>query len=89
MLLAGWARSEAEEGQQTFDSWIVLVDKDSLNELNGQAGLSDTTAADNNELVLAQELYLLISFWSVDSSQSLCAPGESFLPWTPLLMDRV
>jgi hypothetical protein len=40
----------------TLNGRIVFVDEVALDELYGNAGLSDTTASDNYELVLAQEL---------------------------------
>lgn len=39
----------------TLNRRIVLVDEMALDELYGQAGLSDTTATHYNELVLSQE----------------------------------
>jgi hypothetical protein len=43
-------------GGRTFDGGVVLVDEVALDELDGQAGLADAAAADDNELVLAKEL---------------------------------
>lgn len=43
--------------RQTFDCGIVLVDKVALYQLNGEAGLSDTTTTDHDELVFSQELH--------------------------------
>jgi hypothetical protein len=39
-----------------FDCRVILVDEVALDQLDGQAGLADTTTADNDELVLSQEL---------------------------------
>ena len=47
-----------------------------LDELNSQTGLSDTTATDNDELVLAQELHLYISFRSLESSPTFILRPE-------------
>lgn len=38
---------------RTFDSGVILVDKVSLDELDGQARFTDTTSADNDELVFS------------------------------------
>lgn len=40
----------------TFDRRIIFVDKVALDQLDRQTRLSDTTTADNNELILAQKL---------------------------------
>lgn len=40
----------------TFDCGIVLVDEMALDQLNGQARFTDTTTANNDELVLSHEL---------------------------------
>jgi hypothetical protein len=40
----------------TFDCRIILIDEMALDELDGQAGFADTTAADDDELVFSQEL---------------------------------
>ena len=37
----------------TLDSGVVLVHEVALNQLNGQAGFTDTTTADDDELVLS------------------------------------
>lgn len=37
----------------TFNCWIVLVHKVTLDQLDGQAGLSDATTADNHQLVFS------------------------------------
>lgn len=39
--------------QRTFNSRIVLVDEVALDELDGQAGFTNTTASDNHQLVLS------------------------------------
>jgi hypothetical protein len=44
------------ERRRTFDCRVILVDEVALDQLDGQAGLADTTTADNDELVLSQEL---------------------------------
>jgi len=44
------------EQKQTFDGGIVFVYKVGLDELDGEAGFADATAADDNELVLAEKL---------------------------------
>lgn len=43
-------------GMRTFDCRVVLVDEMSLNELDGQAGLSDSTSSYDHQFILAQEL---------------------------------
>lgn len=40
-------------GVLTFNRWIVLVHEVTLDQLDGQAGLSDTTTADNHQLVFS------------------------------------
>lgn len=42
--------------RRTFDCRVVLVDEVALDQLDGQARFTDTTAADDDELVLSQEL---------------------------------
>lgn len=42
----------------TLDGRIILVNEVALDELDGQARLADTTTADDNQLVFAQELGL-------------------------------
>lgn len=42
--------------QLTFNCGIVLVHEVALNQLNRQARFSDTTASDNHQLILSQEL---------------------------------
>jgi hypothetical protein len=37
----------------TFNCWIVLVHEVTLDQLDGQAGLSDATTADNHQLVFS------------------------------------
>jgi hypothetical protein len=37
----------------TFNCWIVLVYEVTLDQLDGQAGLSDATTADNHQLVFS------------------------------------
>lgn len=41
---------------RVLDRWVILVDEMTLNELDGQCGLSDTTTTNDDELVLSQEL---------------------------------
>lgn len=41
---------------RTFNCRIVFINEVTLDKLNGQARFSDTTAADDDELILAQEL---------------------------------
>jgi hypothetical protein len=45
----------------TFDCRVVLVNKVTLDELDGQTRLSDTTTADDYELVLAEKLRQRVS----------------------------
>lgn len=40
----------------TFYRRIIFVHEMALDQLNGEAGLSDTTSADNDELVFPEEL---------------------------------
>ena len=40
----------------TFDSWIIFVNKVTLNQLDGQTRLSNTTTSDDDQLVFSQEL---------------------------------
>jgi hypothetical protein len=40
----------------TLDCWIILVDEMALDQLDGQAGLADTSSTDDDELILSQEL---------------------------------
>jgi hypothetical protein len=47
---------DCDLGLPTFDCGIVLVDEMALNQLNGQARFTDTTTANNDELVLSHEL---------------------------------
>lgn len=42
--------------RRTFDCRVIFVDEVALNQLNGQAGFTDTTAADDDQLVLPQKL---------------------------------
>ena len=37
----------------TFNCWIVLVHEVTLDQLDGQAGLSDATTTDNHQLVFS------------------------------------
>ena len=46
----------AREQRLTLDGRVVLVDEVGLDELDGQARLSDTAAADDYQLVFSQEL---------------------------------
>lgn len=61
-MLAGGSRAregvEGAAGEQrlTLDGRVVLVDEVGLDELDGQARLSDTAAADDYQLVFSQEL---------------------------------
>jgi len=41
---------------RTFDGRVVFVDEMALDELDGQATLSDTTTTDYHELVFPEEL---------------------------------
>lgn len=41
---------------RTFDRRIIFVDEVALDQLDRQTRLSDTTTANNNELILAQKL---------------------------------
>lgn len=41
---------------RTFNRRIIFVDKVALDQLDRQTRLSDTTTADNDELILAQKL---------------------------------
>ena len=41
---------------RTFNRRIIFVDEVALDQLDRQTRLSDTTTADNNELILAQKL---------------------------------
>jgi hypothetical protein len=52
------SRSLGEKGQgrRTFNCGIILVDEMALNQLDGQARFTDTTTANDDELVLSQEL---------------------------------
>lgn len=43
---------------RVLDCWIVFVDEVTLNELDGEGRFTDTTAADNYQLVFSQELRL-------------------------------
>jgi hypothetical protein len=43
--------------RHTFNCGIIFINKVTLDQLNGQAGLSDTTATYNDELILSQELF--------------------------------
>ena len=45
---------------QTLYCRIVLVDEVALDQLDGQAGFTDTSATDDDELVLSQKLLLTI-----------------------------
>lgn len=45
-----------KEARRTFDSRVVLVDEMALDQLDRQARFTDATAADDDELVLSQEL---------------------------------
>lgn len=58
---------EAALGKHTFDGRVIFVDEMALDQLDGQARFTDTTAADNDELVLSQELRTWVShkapFW--------------------------
>lgn len=42
--------------RRTFNCRIILVDKVALDQLDGQARFTDTTTADNYQLILSQEL---------------------------------
>jgi hypothetical protein len=44
------------QGSLTFNSRVILVYKVALDQLDGQAGLSYTTAADYHQLILSKEL---------------------------------
>src|SRR5688572_6619116 len=44
--------------RRTFNRGIVFVDEMALNQLNRQARFTNTTAADDDELVLSQELLM-------------------------------
>lgn len=41
---------------RVLDCWVVFVDEVTLNELNGEGRFTDTTTADNYQLVFPQEL---------------------------------
>lgn len=43
----------------TFNGWIILVDEVALDQLDGQARLSHTTAADHDQLVFSEELRMV------------------------------
>lgn len=47
---------DAVEKRRTFDCGIILVDEVALDQLDGQARFTDTTTADNYQLILSQEL---------------------------------
>lgn len=42
--------------RRTFNCRIILIDEVALDQLDGQARFTDTTAADNYQLILSQEL---------------------------------
>lgn len=47
---------ERRRWERTFDGRIILVHEMSLDQLDRQAGLSDTTSSNDDELILSQEL---------------------------------
>lgn len=54
--MAQWRKAhkscrERGKGKDTFNGRVVLVDEMRLDELNGQAGLSHTTTANDHQLV--------------------------------------
>lgn len=53
--VAGYS-SHGKEKERTFDSRVVFVDEVALDELDGQARLSDATTTDDDELVFTKEL---------------------------------
>ena len=61
----------------TFDCRVILVHKVRLDKLNGQAGFSDTTATDYDQLVLAEELRL------GQRGSGARADAVVGIPWTP------
>jgi len=76
---------------RTFNRWVVLVDEVALDELDGQARLADTTSADHDELVLAQELHVPRALACVDASwdsRGATRVDEVDEPWTPLCIEQ-
>lgn len=65
--------------KRTFDRRIVFVDEVALDQLDGQAGLSDTSATDDDELVLSQELELSARVWMIDDVDESSVVGVSYL----------
>ena len=50
------AQANAMKWFVTLDGWIVLVHKMTLDQLDSQARLADSAAADNDKFVLSEEL---------------------------------
>lgn len=43
-------------GRRTFNCRVVFVDEMTLDQLDGQARFTDTTAADHNQLIFSEKL---------------------------------
>lgn len=50
------ARTDWTGVQHTLDCWVVFIDEMTLDQLNRKTRFTDTTAADNHQFVLSQEL---------------------------------
>lgn len=62
----------------TFNGRVIFIDKVALDELDGQAGFTDSTASDYDKLILAKELTWLLETFGDCSSRS------RLIPLTPL-----
>ena len=67
----------------TFNGWVILVDKVALDQLDGQARLSDTTSADYDQLVFSEKLMGDVSGCAWGRGR-MGMGGEADAPWKPL-----
>lgn len=63
----------------TFNGRVIFIDEVALNELNGQAGFTDSTASDYDEFILAKELKWLLTTSGDRSSRPRIIPLTPFL----------
>lgn len=57
---------------RTFNCWVVLVDEVALDQLDGQARFTHTTATDDDQLVFSEELWVFKDKMLVNKAPVSC-----------------